>query len=465
MNRMGMTFLIAGCLSTLSACQSAREYKTPSVPLEIEFVDLLADGNERFIAAEPISAWWENFGDSELTRVINQAFTTNQDVQIALANLLEARSISRETAYDRFPSVTARGSAIRSRQNEQSANVVDIGFDSSWELDLFKRVSYAADATEAREAVANANLRDVYVSLSAEVARTYMEILGAEQRRDIALRNLEIQRETLELTKRLAEGGRGTELDISRAQTQLRITEASIPGFEAQISAAINRLSVLTGQAPDTLVIDLDVKRQLPSLPAAVGLGNATDLLRRRPDVSRAERELAAAVADYNVAVADQFPMVNIIGTLGFAATNFASFGASAVVASGGAAVSWPAFDMGRVRARIEQNDARALAATASYEKVVLEALESVKTAVSNFSKEEERRGSLQFAASSASRAGSMARQRYESGLDTFIDVLSADAARLDAEDALALSELNAALNLISVYKALGGGWKVWAEE
>jgi multidrug efflux system outer membrane protein len=211
---------------------------------------------------------------------------------------------------------------------------------------------------------------------------------------------------------------------------------------------------------PDALSSPFNKVIPLPSIPNSVNMGNVADLLKRRPDIAIAENNLKAAIADYNVSIADQFPQVHLMGTLGFAATSLSSFGASAVVASIGPNVSWSAFDMGRVKARINQNDARAQAAIARYDKTVLEALEELQTSVSNFSMQEQRRGSLQSATRSAKEAANLALSLYQAGIYTFIDALSAEATLFEAEDTLAQSEITTALELIAVYKALGGGWE-----
>ena len=471
MLKLKKTLLFSACVLSLSACENFRDFTGGPEVNGARETQLDALGNDRFTSGEPIADWWARLGDDQLNGLVADALDNNKDVAIAVANVFEARAIARETGFDQFPAVTARGSAIRSRTSGELgagdstvSNRYEAGFDAAWELDLFGRVSQAVEASDARAAAAQGNLRDVYVTVASEVARSYIELRGAQYRLQIAQRNARNQRETLALTRRLEEGGRSTALDIAQAQTQLELTQSTIPSFEAAVTANINRLSVLTGQVPDALRDELSAEKSLPSLPAVINVDNVSDLLKRRPDIQRAEQNLAAAIADYNVSVADQFPVVNIVGALGFAATSFGSFGASAIAASAGPSVNWSAFDMGRVRARINQNDARAEAAIASYEKTVLEALEELQTAVSDFSKEEERRLRLQNAARSSKQAADLSRTRFEGGVDTFLNVLTTEATLLQAEDTLAQSEINAALDLISVYKALGGGWQAKTE-
>ena len=468
MHKMKSFLLASTCILALSSCTSFKDYDgAPSID-ELEETKPETLGNQRFKPTEPVADWWKTLQDEQLNHLIDQSQENNKDVSVAIANLLEARGIARETGYDRYPTVTASGSASRARTSgelgsgdSQVNNNFDVGFDAGWELDLFGRVSEGIKASEARAQAAQANLRDVYVTISSEVARTYIELRGAQYRLDIAQRNTANQKETFELTEKLTNAGRGTQLDVSRAHTQLELTRSTIPTLEAEVTADIHRLSVLTGQVPDALRSELTGVKPLPSIPETVNIGDVSDLMRRRPDIAVAENNLQATIADYNVSVADQFPKVNIVGVLGFVATSISSFGASAVAGSLGASVNWSAFDMGRVKARINQSDARAQAAVASYEKTVLIALEELQTSVSNFSKEEERRARLQNSARSAMEAAELARIRYRSGVDTFIDVLSAEATLLQAEDTLAQSEISTALDLIAVYKALGGGWEI----
>ncbi len=461
--------LISSCVLALGACNTTtHDPRVPDVPVGFEQTDLKAFGNGRFEAAAPVKLWWETLEDEQLNFLVSWSLEHNKDVGIALANLQEARGVYREQGYDRFPTVTAEGAYQRQYLSKEtgtpvidrSVNSYSTGLGASWELDLFGRVSAKIEGAGAREQASIADLHGAYVAVAAEVASNYIHLRGAQYRLNIAKRNATNQRETYELTKRLTEGGRGTQLDVSRALTQLELTESTIPALEAAVTAYINRLSVLTGQMPYSLRGVLSEVKPLPSIPVVVNLGNVSDILCRRPDIVAARYNFEAASADYNVASSYQFPVVNIIGSLGFAATNLSNFGASALAASVGPSVSWAAFDMGRVRARIAQSDARAQRALVIYEKTVLEALGELQTAISDFSKEEERRSYLQRAALSSKESSVLARQRYEAGVDTFLDVLNAEATLLRAEDQLAQSEINAALDLIMVYKALGGGWQ-----
>lgn len=471
MTKRPLLALLIGVLMAAGGCASFRDYQAPETPEAVSETELQQAGNDRVQAnKKPVADWWREFNDPLLTELVNTALNANPDVRIAYANLQEARALRREVGYDRQPAVDAAGDASRNLNSQESSNGANLprtnnsfqaGFDASWELDLFNRVSSRVEAQQALTESAEADLQQIYVTIAAEVARAYIELRGAQHRLDIAERNQSNQAETYELTQVLLDNGRATALDVSRAETQLTLTKSTIPPLQAAVSAAINRLSVLTGQVPDALRKRLSEKAPLPELPVTLAVGDAESLLKRRPDIRAAERNLAASVAAYNVAVADLFPKVSLLGSLGFVATNLSSFGTSALAGSLGPSLQWQVFNRDSIRARIDQADARSLAQLANYDKTVLAALEETQTAVSDFAREEERRATLQQAAKSAQHSAELARQRFDEGYDDFLDVLDAERTLLETEDTLAGSEISAVLNLIAIYKALGGGWQV----
>lgn len=465
---LGMVFLV-------SACGGLREYYNPSNPEGADQVDLTYQNAQRYSEIEPIAAWWHEFEDPLLARLVEKAVQENLDVRIAIANLAEARAIARESGFDRFPTVTASSTYSRELVSQQqinpafspqrAQNFYSFGFDALWEMDLFGRVSEAIKAERALAEATQEDLKQVYVTISAEVASTYIQTRGAQYRLEIARRNVLNQNETFGLTQKLMSGGRGTMLDTARAKTQVELTRATIPALEAQVMAGIYRLSVLTGEIPDNLYEGLSEIKPLPGLPQAVFVGDSASLLRRRPDIRSAERNLAATVARYNVEVTQLFPTVDIIGSLGYFTPLLGSISNSALEGAVGPSLSWRAFDLGRVRADIDAADAISLAALANYERTVLLALEETQTALSDFRREEERRAILHRATRSARDAARIARQRYDQGVDDFLDVLDAEGTLLEAEDTLADSEINVLLDLISIYRALGGGWQISATD
>jgi multidrug efflux system outer membrane protein len=299
--------------------------------------------------------------------------------------------------FEYFPIVTAQGSAIRTRNSafafgsevpveSRIATFYDAGLDATWELDFFGRVRRANEALSAEYEAQVFQQRFVAVTVAAEVARTYVELRGAQLRLQVARLNADNQRQTYDLTVALLEGGRGTELDLARAQAQLESTLATIPPLETEVARAEHRLAVLTGRPPGGLrgvLSDPDPASMLPEQPELVGVGDPAALLRRRPDIHAAEAQLAAATARIGVNVADLFPRVTLIGSGGYLATDLDELGSDRSERfEVGPVISWAAFDLGRVRALIRASEASADAELASYEQVVLQALEETENAL-----------------------------------------------------------------------------------
>jgi len=335
------------------------------------------------------------------------------------------------------------------------------GFDAFWELDFFGRVRRGVEAQHAAAQSAEATLRDAQVSVTAELARTYFELRGSQTQLAVAQRNVDNQRETLKLTQARLDAGRGTELDTARAAAQLSGTLTTIGPLEAAIARSIHRLAVLTGRQPNELNGVLAPARELPELPRLAAVGDPAGLLRRRPDIRIAERQLAASTARVGVAIGDLFPKVTFSGSFAYAGVEPARLGEAAsrgyVIAPG---ISWAAFDLGRVKAQVAGSRAQADAALAAYEQTVLRALEETENALVTHART---RDSLEHAAEAAEQsltAARIARARYEGGTADFLEVLDAERTQLSAEDQLARSRTDAVTTLIAVYKALGGAWE-----
>jgi multidrug efflux system outer membrane protein len=283
---------------------------------------------------------------------------------------------------------------------------------------------------------------------------------------DIATRNLKGQQDTYDLTVKLSEAGTSNSLDVSRALAQLENTRASIPPLKARLEALKNSLSVLVGEVPGNLDAAVVDSQPLPSLPLSVALGDVNDLLRRRPDIQRAEAELQIQIAKYNLSVAELYPKIQFGGSIGFSAVDFSNFGnKESFTWSVMPNISWTAFNLGRVKQQIKREDALTLAALNQYEKTVLQALEEIKTALTNYSNELQRRDILRKSSEASAEAAKFAKQRFNAGLDSFIDYLSADNTLLQSENLLAISEISSATSLIAIYKALGGGWEIISEK
>ncbi|HEY5265112.1 MAG TPA: TolC family protein, partial [Steroidobacteraceae bacterium] len=289
----------------------------------------------------------------------------------------------------------------------------------------------------------------------------YFVLRGLQDQLALTQRNADNQFDTLKLTHIRLEAGRGNQLDTARAEAQWQTTVASIASFQASIATTIYRLSVLTGRQPNALTEKL-AARPAPDLPPLIAIGTPGQLLRRRPDIRVAERRLAGATARVGVAVGDLFPKVTLTGSVGYVAPTFGEFGASdARFFSLGPSITWAAFDLGRVRARIGSAKAQTDAALASYEGSVLNALEDTEGALVSYGRSQSRRDALKVAAAASDQASDLAQRRFEGGLTDFLEVLDAQRTALSAELLLSQSRTDAATSLVAVYKALGGGWSL----
>jgi outer membrane protein, multidrug efflux system len=454
-------------LCTLAGCAVGPSYREPKQSVPDQFGNasqpMLSEG-------EVIAHFWTLLEDPVLDRLVNDALAANKDLAQAAGNLLASRAAARLTGFDSFPTITASGSYSHGRlsaqqlpgatREQRTFDAYDAGFDATWELDFFGRVRRSNQAARAEAGAAEATLRDAIVTVTAEVARNYCVLRGLQDQLAVAERNEANQRQTLELTQVRLDAGRGTQLDVSRAAAQLATTESTIPPLRTSIATTIHRLSVLTGRQPEVLMPELSAPQPMPKLPALNAIGGPETLLRRRPDVRIAERNLAAATARIGVAVADLFPRITFIGSAGYDSGTWRDLGTSASQTySVGPGITWAALDLGRVRSRIHIARAQTDVAFAGYEAAVLNALEDTENSLVTFGESQRREATLERAATQSTIAARLARQRFEGGLSDFLSVLQAERDALAAEDSLAQGRTQTATSLIGVYKALGGGW------
>jgi outer membrane protein, multidrug efflux system len=447
----------------LAACAVGPDYREPKPEVDAAFA-----GQALVEAATqpPAAQWWKGFNDPLLDELVTDALAANRSIAAAAARLKEARAARREARFDYLPTVTGRASATRQRQSaggsqfpivDRDYDLYDAGFDAAWELDLFGRVRRGNEAARAARGAARASLDDMRLSVVAEVARNYFELRGAQQQLAVAERNASNQGSALELVRARFDAGRGTALDTARAEAQIETTLASVPPLEADVARARHRIEVLTGRRPGQLTDRLGPTAPLPQLPAQLLIDDPAAMLRRRPDVRVAERQLAATSARIGIATADLFPRLTLGGSIGLSAFDF-----DALDDSGndyhrfGPSLSWALFDFGHVRERIKAAGARYEASFADYEQTVLVALEDVENALSDYSRERRRLGHLTSAARASVDAADLATQRFEGGISDFLTALDAYRTSLEAEDQLAVSQTAAATSLVALYKALG---------
>jgi multidrug efflux system outer membrane protein len=430
-------------------------------------------------SADPaVERWWSSFQDPELDSLIERAVHANIDLKIAASRLLEARAARGVARAGLLPSAELSDSSQRVRggltqgffrpnAGSQSSllapyetNIIQQGFDASWEIDFFGGKRHALEAATADVTASAEARRDTLVSLLAEVARNYGELRGAQRRLEIAGNNIALQTDTLELTKVRAEAGLGTELDVERQISQLAATQALVPALESASQASIHRLSVLLGEEPGTLAGELTEAKPLPATPPVVPVGLSSDLLKRRPDVRRADAEVSAASARVGVARSDFFPKITLTGSAGRQGTSFSglTLGAGNFFAVG-PAIRLPIFTGGRLRANMEAQKQRLSQAQLAYQSAVLRSLEETENSLTAYGREQERRERLQAAAHASQQATHLANELYTRGLADFLSVLDAQRQQLAVEDDLVQSDTAVVTNLVALYKALGGGW------
>ncbi len=464
MNRLSRSIVPALAL-TLSACAVGPDYETPETA-PASFVNA---SRPDFTNAPVEAAWWRQFGDPVLEDLVTRSLAGNPDLRIAQARIAEARAVFDEGKLDLFPAVTTH--AGFSRQDSPvpqsgaltpvSYDVYDVGFDAAWELDVFGRVRRSVEAARANAEAAEADYQFAQVSLTAEVAREYFALRGAQRRLVVARNNLENQREVLRLTRVRLELGVGQEIDVASARARLAETEALLPPLVVAEKRAAYRLAVLLGQRPGTLDADLapvSTAARIEEIP----IGDAADLLRRRPDVRAAERQLAAQTARVGVATADLFPRLSVTGFIGFVSGTSSNLGDSGTDAwFVTPRLDWAAFDLGSARARLRATEAGTDAALAAYEQTVLLALEETENAFVAYAEEQKRLAALVEQVSASRRAAELARIQYEEGAVDFLRLLDAESTVLDAEDAVTAAETSLNTNVVAIYKALGGGWNL----
>jgi len=415
-----------------------------------------------------LARWWTNFNDPVLTGLIERAVTGNLNLKQALNSVRQARIQRGIADADRFPSVNSSGSAGRTYSKDMSGdftgtNSFRLGLDASWEVDLFGGVKRSIEAADANLEATEESYRDVLVSLLAEVALNYIEVRSYQAQLLVAESNLKSQEETYNITKWRYQAGLTTELDVENASKNLEQTRSQIPSLKSSLKQTKNRIAVLLGSEPGALDSELDEYRPIPVAPNEIALGIPADLLRRRPDLRKAERELAAQTAKIGVAEAERYPRVSLLGDIGLSALAlgnlFSSDSLSTGVSSG---ISWPVYDAGRIMKNIEIQYAAQEQKLIAYKAALLTALEDVENSMTSYTYDLARRESLLKASESAEQAAETSRAQYSSGLIDFQSVLEAESTLLTFQNNVVQSDAQTIKDIIGLYKALGGGWSTF---
>ncbi len=455
--------------TVLAACTAVGpDYTPPATQMPDLWYQELSRGLESGDA--DLRTWWTTLNDPTLNDLVDRAAQGNLDVQVALARVQAARALIGVASGEQLPSVDASGVVEYGRVSEGTApnvagrnrsdTLFSTGLDATWEIDFWGRIARSVESADADFQATVEDYRDALVVLYAEVASTYVDVRTLQQRIRSAIGNVQTQRETLRLVQERRRAGLASDLEVAQARLNLSRTESAVPPLREALGRAVHQLGVLLGEPPPALYATLGEVEPIPDVPAEVIVGLPHELLRQRPDIRSAERQLAAQTARIGVATADLYPRFSLFGFFAFEAFDAAMWFNGGSLAYGlGPSVRWNLFDGGRVRSRIDLEDALTQQRLATYEQTVLNALREAEDAMVGFVQEQQRRDALARSVEAARTATRLVNELYVTGLTDFQNVQDTERNRFEQEDQFAESEGRVVQNLIALYKALGGGW------
>lgn len=459
------TLLIAGCFSLPSV---GPDYKKPEVDIpnfpmpDAGTTDVKGEDKRYIISTNELTAWWTRFDDKTLANLVDTAVSNNLSYKMAFERLTQSRWQVFGSYAAFMPEISANGQAIRSDE-ALTSNYQDLfkaGFDASWEIDIFGGSRRATESAIAEHEAEGLSLNDAWVSLTAEVGRQYIELRTTQQRIAVARANLKLQSETYDIVKSRLESGIGDELSVSQSKYIVEQTRAAIPPLLAQEERLMNAIAILIGSMPGSCH---ELLKACPDrdwlVPAGRLAETPLDLIRMRPDVRAAERKLAAQSARIGVAKSMWYPKLFINGELGLKTGEFQDwFKRRSLYGSFGPSVSWPIFQGGRIYADIKVEESRTREACLNYELTIQKAFEEVRDMYSTYTREYHRYEALKAAVKAAQEAVTISNDLNKNGLKDFTAVIDAQRSLLTLEESLVASRGNITANLISLYKALGGG-------
>ena len=468
---------VAGTLLASGCTLVGPDFNKPEAPVAESWIDDESAGIQH--QEEDLSDWWQAFNDPVLDGLIKRAYEENLTLQIAGLRVLEARArlgLATGNLYPQTQQATAGYSKTQLSRNSPNLSpgmdrVYDqasIGFDAAWELDFWGRFRRGVESADAELMADIASYDDVLVTLTAEVARTYTLIRTLEERINLAEDNVQIQSESLRIATVLFNNGAVTELDVQQATSLLRSTQAFIPKLQSFHRRAQHALSILLGLPPRDLYSLLMGEATIPAAPATIAVGIPAQLLRRRPDIKQAEMQAAAQSARIGVAKADLYPSFTLFGSIGWNASNTGNSDTSDVFEfsdsltfQAGPSIRWNLFNYGRIKNQVRIEDARLEQLLVNYRNVVLQAAREVEDALTGFARAEEQADFLGKGVAAAKRASELAMIQYREGVIDYQRVLDTDRSLTEQQDNHTSTRGEIALNLIALYKALGGGWQM----
>lgn len=458
-------------VALLSACAVGPDYQGPP---DAAPVARQAQGFHRAPVAPvdntpPAAArWWEALNDAELNRLIARALADSPNMQAAQARLRQARAGLSQQRAAQLPTVAGNALYLHTQLPDLNGsgggssdlNLYSLGFDATWELDIFGGTRRAVEAASAQADASEADLQDMHVSLAAEVAQAYIALRDEQQRLALAVQSAALEQKMLALTEQRRARGAASDADVERLRTQLEGTRGTAIPLQAQIEASLDQLAVLTGQEPGSLDTELSPAGALPDVPARVAVGDPAALLRRRPDIRRAERNLAASNAQIGQQVANYFPKVNLIGNVGWGSTDIGHlFDSNNFVPVAAPILQWNILDFGRTAAKVDQAKAGRDEAAANYRAAVLSALQDAEGALSRYGRQRDSVVNLERIKASADRSLALTQQRYDRGAASLIELLDVERTRLSADQNLIAGRAQLVTDFAGLQKSLGLGW------
>lgn len=455
-------------LLTLAACAVGPDYKAPATPSAVAG-PFIAGSNAAFTPAEPTGEWWRLYQDPVLDGLVADALAHNTDLRVASANLERVRASLRETRAARLPQTNIGAGATYGRSSatqslpgiDREDSSFDVGLQVSYEVDLFGRVARSIEAARGDLAAAEAARDAVRVTVAAETARAYADASAAAERLTVAERTVSLIEQTLKVTTKRFEAGRGTRLDVARVASLSDQQRAALPPLRAERDGALFRLAVLTGRAPADLPPAAGARQTILRLEQAIPVGDGRSLIARRPDVREAERRLAAETARIGVATADLYPRISFGASVGATGPSLGDlFTGGPFRWLLGPLLNWSFPNQEANRARIAQAEASTAGALANFDGTVLRALQETETALSAYAHEIDRRAALTAARDQAGIAAKIARAQLREGRTDSLAVLDAERSLAQTEADLALSDARIATTQVDLFRALGGGWQ-----
>ena len=446
---------------SLTACVVGPDYVVPTPVLPEKWQN--STENQQPLNPKLLANWWTAFNDPQLSQLIERSINGNFDLKKALARITEARAQRGIAKADYFPKINSSGGVGEnySGDKDQRNGRYSLGLDATWEIDIFGRISRSVESAQASMEAMEANYQDVMVSLVAEVGLNYVEMRTRQTRLTVAEQNLASQTEIYKLAQWRWQAGLATKLDLEQALTSVEQLRAQIPALKNQIAQNQHQLAVLLGVTPASLNAQLNNAKPIPAANLKIAVGVPADVLRQRPDIKQAERELAAQTAQIGVATAALYPKLALSGSIGLEAIKASNlFTTAGLIDSLLGRLTFPIFNAGQIRQNIEVQNAKQEQALANYESTVLTALKDVENALVGVVQEQQRLEDLDRARQAAQRATALAKNQYISGLTDFQNVQQTQRSLLSLQDQYASSQGQISTYMISLYKALGGGWQ-----